>query len=169
MSWLLWLRVVLVTALLIPFVQLSTRLWALKARPAGRRLRLIESIGLGGEARLHLVEVAGRVYLVSSGPQGSQVIDHLPPEVLSAVEAGEGVRGQDDLWGADLLEQMLGPTLAAGVRRGLAAVRQALSTVTGRAAKLPSSLQGAAGESNPALVALEQQLARVRRLEMGTR
>lgn len=169
MSWLLWLRVVLVTVLLIPFVQLSTRLWAQKARPAGRQLRIRESLSLGGESRLHLLEVAGRVYLLSTGPQGAQVVDQLPPEVLTALEAGEGVRGEEMLWGGGLLEEMLGPKLAAGVRRGLEAAKRAVGALKSPGRARRSGTGEAEGQGNPAVAALERQLVRVKRLEMGAR
>lgn len=96
MSWLVWLRVVAVTVVLIPFVQMSTRFWAERSQPngGGRHLRLLESLSLGSDGRIYLVEVAGRVYAFLSGAKGFEVIGEVEaPDLLTQAHRGEGVRG----------------------------------------------------------------------------
>ncbi|MGE5552329.1 MAG: flagellar biosynthetic protein FliO [Betaproteobacteria bacterium] len=95
MSWYLWLRVVAVTALLIPFVQFCTRFWAERAQIGGRHLKVLESCSLGSDGRLHLVEIAGKVYALSAGAKGIQIICEVEaPEALVDLRRGEGVRGE---------------------------------------------------------------------------
>lgn len=153
MSWLIWLRVVAVTVLLIPFVQLSTRFWAERSQLGGRHLRVLETCSLGPDGRLYLVEVGGKVYALASVAKGLQVIDEVTaPEVLSDLRRGEGVRAE--------VPSLVAP-LANLVSQGAAVLRRTLGrdTAGGRRA------QDEAGRR--AVELLAAQLHRVRRMGMG--
>ncbi|MDI6870363.1 MAG: flagellar biosynthetic protein FliO [Bacillota bacterium] len=147
MSWLVWLRVVAVTAVLIPFVQISTRFWAERAQSGGRHLRVLETCSLGSDGRLHLVEVAGKVYALACGAKGIQVIGEVAaPEVLSELSRGEGVRtevlplaGQVTGWlaaGRALLRRLGGGRGDADLRGGNEARRRTVEALEGQLARL---------------------------------
>lgn len=152
MSWTIWLRVVAVTVVLVPFVQLATRFWAERTQAGGRHLRVLEACNLGPDGRLYLVEVGGKVYALASAAKGIQVIDEVQaPEVLTELRSGEGVRGQGPgLWGT--------PGWAAAA---VDALRRVLGAPGARSQE-PGEWVRAAGTR--AVDVLQGHLARVRRV-----
>lgn len=150
MSWVMWLRVVAVTVVLIPFVQAATRFWAGRAQAGTRHLRVLEACSLGSEGRLYLVGVGDKVYALASGTKGIQVIDEVvTPEVLAELKKGEGVPP----------ERSQASGLARWVSAGAVWAGRLLS------GRKPGGFERLADDDeNEAVRALQQQLARVRRV-----
>lgn len=159
MSWTIWLRVAVVTLVLVPFVQAATRFWARRVQVGGRHLRVLEACALGNDGRVYLVEVAGRVYALAAGAKGFQVVGEVnAPEVLLACAPGEGVGGGSPAvrgWAEGWLSR------AAGLWRQWLGYWRRPGDQDGRET---GDLQCPSSGRASALGVLEEQVARVRRL-----
>jgi hypothetical protein len=144
---------VAVTAVLVPFVHFSTRLWAERAQGQGRHLKVLEVVSLGSDGRLYLVEVAGQAYAVLGNGRGFQVLAQVEvPEAPAAAREGEGAGGT-----AWPLPGRLARWLAAGAFRWRWPAGPAE----------PVRTEAAAAFTPQATKVLAAQLERVRRLGMA--
>ena len=84
-----WLRVILITALIIPLVYISTRLFGRRYGGGlrGRNFEVVEVLSIDQQNKLVLAKIIDRFYVLSSSPQGLQIIFEVTdPEQINALE-----------------------------------------------------------------------------------